>query len=70
MGYSENAISVKLPVYKGLSFEDVLEFYQEMMKGKKYSIGIVGKASDMDMDVIKKLGRVVKLNKSKLFSVD
>lgn len=70
MGYKGNPLAEKLPAYEKLTFDDVKKVYLDFIKGNKYSIGIVGKTSDMDMDSIKKLGKVVKVNKSKLFSDD
>ena len=70
MGYNGNPLAEKLPAYGQLTFDDVKKVYLDLVKGNKYSIGIVGKTSDMDMDSIKKLGKVVKVNKSKLFSDD
>lgn len=70
MGYAGNPLTKNLSIYKKLSFDDVKEIYEKMIKGKKYSIGIVGKTNDMDIDAIKKMGKVVKLNKNKLFSED
>lgn len=68
MGYHGNPLKEKLPIYKTLSYEDIKEVYEKMIKNKTYAIGIVGKTGDMDLDKLETLGKVVKLNKNKLFS--
>lgn len=68
MGYQGNPLDEKLQQYDQLTFDDIKKTYDKRIKGKKYAIGIVGKVSAMDIDQLKKYGKIVKVNKQKLFS--
>ena len=70
MGYQGNPLAYKLPLYDKITFDNIRDAYQKMVKNKKYAIGIVGKISDMDQDKLETYGKVVKINKNSLFSED
>ncbi len=50
-----------------LTFDDVLKYQQEKVKGLTYNYGILGKVEDLDMDVLNKLGKVVILKPEDVF---
>lgn len=70
MGYQGNPLAYKLPLYDKITFDNIRDAYQKMVKNKNYAIGIVGKISDMDQDKLETYGNVVKINKNSLFSED
>ena len=41
--------------------EDIYEFYAQRIKGKPYTITVLGDGRRIDMDELKKLGDVVEL---------
>ena len=51
-----------------LKFEDIIDFYNENIKGKPVVIAIVGNPKDFDTKALEKYGKVVKVSESKLFS--
>ncbi|MGB0396336.1 MAG: hypothetical protein ACPGC6_06165 [Flavobacteriaceae bacterium] len=63
-------MAYKLPLYDKITFDNIRDAYQKMVKNKNYAIGIVGKISDMDQDKLETYGNVVKINKNSLFSKD
>ncbi len=66
-GYKEDPVKVNLPKYENLQFENLLNFYNKNIKDKPYVIGIVGPTKKIDLKQLEKFGKVVKVNKSKLF---
>ena len=57
-----------LPKIDALTFDDITKFYQANIQGKPYAIGIIGNPKMIDLDKLKKYGKVVKLNERKLFN--
>lgn len=70
LGYTEDPAKSELPKINGLTFEDVLKFYEQNVKGRPVVIGIIGNPKQVDFTALEKYGKVVRLNKSKLFSAD
>ena len=68
LGYMADPAIMQLPQIETLSFEDVVKFYQQNVKGRPVAIGIVGDPKRVDLDKLSKYGKVVRLNKNKLFS--
>lgn len=57
-------------VFKALpttSLADIIAFQQNNVKGRKYSYAILGKIEDLDIDALRKLGRVVILSTEDIF---
>ena len=50
-----------------MTLDDVVNFQQENVKGRKYYYGILGKIEDLDMDALSKLGKVVVLSTEDIF---
>lgn len=67
-GYTDDPTKVNLPVYENMEFTDLVNFYNEYIKGKPYAIGIVGAVKDIDDKKLSKFGKVVRLRENKLFS--
>lgn len=67
-GYSEAPAQVNLPVFESLTFDDIVKFYEENIKGRPVAISISGNPKMIDLKALEKFGKVIKLNNSKVFS--
>lgn len=68
IGYNADPAKENLPKVDALTFDDIVKFYEENIKGKPYCIGIMGNPKDIDLKKLEKYGKVVKLNERKLFN--
>lgn len=68
MGYEGDPASENLPKIDALTFDDIVKFYEENIKGKPYAISIMGNPKDIDLKKLEKYGKVVKVNERKLFN--
>ena len=50
-----------------LTLDDVVKFQQEYVKGKSYSIGIVGRTSDMDLKTLQQYGPISRVKLEDIF---
>ena len=66
-GYEGDPARENLPKIDALTFDDIVRFYKENIKGKPYCIGIMGNPKDIDVKRLEKYGKVVRLNERKLF---
>jgi zinc protease len=66
-GYSEDPAKSLLPVIDRMSFDDIVRFYSENLKGKPVAIGIVGDPKIIDLKALEKYGKVVRLGTEDLF---
>lgn len=67
-GYTEDPAKSELPVIESLTFDDILSFYKTEIKDKPIAIAIIGDPKRIDIKQLEKFGKVVRINKSKLFS--
>lgn len=67
-GYKEDPTKFNLPYYQKMTFEDILNYYKQELKGKPYVIGIVGNTGKIDEKELAKYGKVKKIDVKKLFS--
>ena len=67
-GYKGDPAQENLPKIDALTFDDIVKFYEQSIKGKPYCIGIIGNPKDIDTDKLSKYGKVVKLSERKLFN--
>lgn len=67
-GYTEDPAIKELPEIDALAFKDIMDYYNAKIKGKSIIIGILGNPKDINMDALKKFGKVVKINEKKLFN--
>lgn len=68
MGYTGDPAKDNLPKIDALTFDDIVRFYEQHIKGKNYRIGIIGNQKLIDTKRLEKYGKVVKLNERKLFN--
>ena len=67
-GYTEDPAKEMLPMIDGLTFQDIVDFYETQLKGKPIIIGILGNPKEIDVKQLEQFGKVVKLNEKKLFN--
>lgn len=67
-GYTADPAKEKLPIIDALTFQDIMDYYKTNIKGKPIIIGILGNPKEINIDVLKKIGKVIKLNEKKLFN--
>lgn len=67
-GYTEDPTKKNLPNYKQMQFNDMVAFYKGYLQGKPYVIGIVGPIKKIDVNILEKYGKVIRLNAKNLFS--
>lgn len=67
-GYDEDPNKVWYPKYESISFDQVQAFYNEYMKNKPMIITLVGDKSRINMDELKKFGKIIELKKSDIFN--
>lgn len=58
-GYTSDPNELNYLKYPTLTFQDIVSFYEENIKGKPAVITIYGDSKEFDMDVLKKFGKVV-----------
>ncbi|MBS9766755.1 MAG: insulinase family protein [Flavobacteriaceae bacterium] len=67
-GYQDDPVKFELPYYQKMTFEDIMNFYKQEIKGKPLVIGIVGDTRKVDKDELEKIGKVKEISVKKLFS--
>jgi predicted Zn-dependent peptidase len=67
-GYTKSPAETNKDVIENLTFEDIVQFYNDNIKGRPVVIGIVGNPKMIDEKALGKYGKVIKLNTSKVFS--
>lgn len=60
IGYNADPAKENLPKVDALTFDDIVKFYEENIKGKPYCIGVMGNPKDIDLKKLEKYGKVVK----------
>ena len=68
IGYNEDPAIENIPLIEALTFDDILNYYNENIKDKPIAIGIMGNSKNIDMEDLKKFGKVVRLNEKRLFN--
>ncbi len=67
-GYKEDPNKRAYQKYEGLAMEDIVEFYEQSIKGKPYIITIYGDKSKIDLDQLKQYGEVIELKLKKVIN--
>ena len=52
---------------KSLTLDDVVKFQQEFIKGRPYTYCILGDRNDLDMNYLRKLGKIKFLSQEEIF---
>jgi predicted Zn-dependent peptidase len=67
-GYTKSPAETHKTAVDNLTFDDIVKFYNENIKGRPVVIAIVGNSKMVDTKALEKYGKVVKLSTSKIFS--
>ena len=67
-GYKQDPLKEKLPVYKDMTFDEVVNFYNENIKTKPFIIAIVGDLNKIDLNQLSRFGKVVLVNQNDLYT--
>lgn len=67
-GYTQDPAIENVPKIDALTFDDIVKFYESNIKDKPISIGIMGNPKNINVEELKKFGKVVKLTEKKLFN--
>jgi predicted Zn-dependent peptidase len=67
-GYTKSPAETNKEAIDNLTFDDIVKFYNENIKGRPVVIAIVGNPKMIDTKALEKYGKVVKLSASKIFS--
>jgi predicted Zn-dependent peptidase len=69
LGYKVDPAMLQVRDIQRLTFEQIVSFYEQRVKGKPVAILIMGDPKQIDQKVLKaKYGKITKLSKSQLFS--
>jgi len=68
LGYDEDPAISKVEVYKNLEFDDIVEFYKKNLKDRPIVISIVGDKKRIDMEKLKKFGKIIEIKEKDLFT--
>ena len=69
-GYTQSPAKTSMDAIDNMTFEDIVKFYEENIKGRPIAIAIVGDPKKIDEKALSKYGKVTKLSTSRLFSSD
>lgn len=67
-GYTEDPIKENLDKINKLTFDDIIKYYKDNVKGRPWAIAIIGDPVKIDTKALEKYGKVIKLSETKLFS--
>lgn len=68
MGYDQDPAIENVPKIESLTFDDIMEYYNQNIKDKPIAIGVMGNPKDINIEDLKKYGKVIKLSNNKLFN--
>lgn len=68
LGYSSDPALLKKPVYRSLTWDSIMDFYNKHLATKPVAIAIVGDKKMIDFDALKKYGKIVEIKEKQLFS--
>jgi predicted Zn-dependent peptidase len=67
-GYTESPAKTNQKAVDEITFDDIVKFYNDHIKGRPVAIAVVGNPKQVDEKSLAKYGKVVKLSTSRLFS--
>lgn len=67
LGYTKDPRIDWVAQYDKQTFDDIVKFYNDVIKTHPIAIGIVGNVKQLDMNRLKKIGKVVTVNSKDLF---
>jgi predicted Zn-dependent peptidase len=66
-GYIDDPAKSKIEAFKKLSFNDMIKFYKNNIQSKPMAIAIVGDKKRINIEELKKFGKIIEINESDLF---
>ena len=70
LGYDADPRIMQIPLIEALTFDDINRFYEQKLKGRPIAIAIVGDPNRINLKELENYGKIVKINKKRLFSED
>ena len=67
-GYTKSPAETNQTAIDNLTFDEIVKFYNDNIKGRPIAIAIVGNPKMIDEKALAKYGKVTKLSTSKVFS--
>ena len=67
-GYTQSPAQENMAAIESLTFDDIKNYYEKYIKGRKVAIGIVGNPKQVDKKQLAKFGRVETISPSRVFS--
>ena len=67
-GYVKSPAETNMQAIEDMTFDDIVKFYEENIKGRPVTIAIVGNPKMIDEKALSKYGKVIKLSSAKIFS--
>ncbi|MDR0546224.1 MAG: insulinase family protein [Dysgonamonadaceae bacterium] len=67
-GYSESPAKLHQATIDKMTFDDIVGFYDQHIKGRPIAIAIVGNPKNIDLKALEKYGKVTKISASRIFS--
>jgi predicted Zn-dependent peptidase len=67
-GYTQSPAQTNLKTIDSLTFDDIVKFYEENIKGRPIVIAVVGNPKQIDEKTLAKYGKVTRLSTSRIFS--
>jgi predicted Zn-dependent peptidase len=67
-GYTKAPAETNKEAIDNLTFDDIVKFYNENIKGRPVVVAVVGNPKMIDTKALEKYGKVIKLSASKIFS--
>lgn len=68
LGYEKDPRRTLLKEYKKMSFEDILSYYENNIKGDTVVMAIMGDKREIDLEALEQYGTVIVMKRKKLFS--
>ena len=69
-GYTDDPAKINMEKVNNLSFDDIVNFYNENIKGKPISIIIMGNSKEIDLKALKEIGKIKKISAGRLFMAE
>ena len=69
-GYTDDPAKINMEKVNNLSFDDIINFYNENIKGKPISIIIMGNSKEIDLKALKEIGKIKKISAGRLFMAE
>jgi len=67
-GYAGNPNQLYKNNYESVEFKNVVNFYEDNLKGKPYTIAIVGNREKIDMQKLAEFGQLIEVEKKDIFN--